>query len=413
VKVAFLHTAFGALGGAELLAAAQGRLLIEAGHELNLITFGWADSPWRELFNGAQVSAVPRRHWRDLLALDRSSKWTPRARRAWPHLRDAEVVVAHSQPLAGLLGEADLSARRLWYCHEAPWRLHPDRVDYALLKPLPEVPWIGPFRALAAEVRRKAAGALALGARDLAGTAALDGLAANSDFARRALEAIYGRRDVAVIPPVIAFPEAVPHRQGLRRGGLQVLTLARLGTLKNVEAVVRGFARYSRMAGASARLHVVGDGGDRTRLEALARELAVDRRVHFHGRLDPLRDAARLKEIQAACDVFALLPLDESFGMVYPEAAAEGLLLIGPDHGGPWEILEGGALGACLPVFEPDALAEELRRLEALPDEEADRRRTEADRACRARYGVEVVRRSLLSWVEGPLGNRPPGWTVR
>ncbi|HEX9080929.1 MAG TPA: glycosyltransferase family 4 protein [Holophagaceae bacterium] len=401
MKVAFLHTAFGALGGAELLAAAQGRLLIEAGHELSLVTFGWAESPWRELFGGAQVTAVPRRHWRDLLVLDRSSKWAPRARRAWPRLRNAEVVVAHGQPLAGLLGERDLPARRLWYCHEAPWRLHPDRVDYTLLKPLPEVPWIGPFRALAAEVRRKAAGASTLRARDLAGTAALDGLAANSDFARRALEAIYDRRDVAVIPPVIAFPEAVPHRQGLRRGGLQVLTLARLGTLKNVEAVIRGFGEYAGRAGSSARLHVVGDGGDRTRLETLTRDLGLSGSVQFHGTLDPVREAARLEALYAACDVFALLPLDESFGMVFPEAAARGLLLIGPDHGGPVEILEDGRFGPCLPVFEPEALAEALQAIDGLTDAEVDRRREATDSACRARYGSPAVLPLLQAWILG------------
>lgn len=401
MKVAFLHTAFGAPGGAELLAAAQGRLLIQAGHELSLVTFGWAESPWRELFGGAQVTAVPRRNWRDLLALDRSSKWAPRARRAWPHLRNAEVVVAHGQPMAGLLGEQGLPARRLWYCHEPPWRLHPDRVDYTLLKPLPEVPWIEPFRALAAEVRRKAAGTAALQARDLAGTGALDDLAANSEFGRRALEAIYGRRDVAVIPPVIAFPETVPHRQGLRRGGLQVLTLARLGILKNVEAVIRGFGEYAGRAGTTARLHVVGDGGDRSRLEALVRELRLSESVRFHGILDPVRDARRLEELYAACDVFALLPLDESFGMVFPEAAARGLLLIGPDHGGPVEILEAGRFGRCVPVFEPAALAEALRAIERLTDAEVDRRREAADSACRSRYGPATVLPLLQAWVLG------------
>lgn len=401
MRIGLLHTAFGALGGAELLAAAQSRLLAGLGHEMGLVTFGWAESPWRDLFGAVEVEVVPRRSWRDLLALDRSSKWAPRARRAWPHLRDFEAVVAHSQPLAALLGESGLPARRLWYCHEPPWRLHPDRVDHTLLKPLAEVPWIGPFRTMAAEVRRKAAGAAALRARDLKGTAALDGLAANSDFARRTLEAIYHRRDVAVIPPVIAFPEAVPHRQGLRRGGLQVLTLARLGTLKNVEAVIRGFARYAGHADADARLHVVGEGGERPRLEALARELGLTESVRFHGTLDPVRDAQRLEDLYAACDVFALLPLDESFGMVFPEAAARGLLLIGPDHGGPVEILEGGRFGACLPVFEPAALAEALQAIGGLTDAEADRRREAADSACRARYRSATVLPLLQAWVLG------------
>lgn len=401
MRIGLLHTAFGTLGGAELLAAAQSRLLAGLGHEMGLVTFGWAESPWRDLFGEVRVEAVPRRSWRDLLAPDRSSKWAPRARRAWPHLRDFEAVVAHSQPLAALLGESGLPARRLWYCHEPPWRLHPDRVDYTLLKPLPPGDWLSPLRRMAGDIRREAAGVGLRRAQELRGTATLEGLAANSDFNRRALEAIYGRRDVAVIPPVITFPPDVPPRQGLRRGGLQVLTLARLGLLKNVEAVIRGFGVYAGRAGSIARLHVVGEGGERPRLETLARELGLSESVRFHGTLDPVRDARRLEELYAACDVFALLPLDESFGMVFPEAAARGLLLIGPDHGGPVEILEGGRFGPCVPVFDPEALADALQAIDGLGDAEADRRREATDRACRARYAPGAVGPLLQAWVAG------------
>ncbi len=399
MRIGFLHTAFGPLGGAELLAATQSRLLAGLGHEMGLVTFGWAESPWRDRFGEVQVRVVPRRSWRDLFTLDRSSKWAPRARRAWPFLRDFEVVVAHSQPLAALLGECGLPVRRLWYCHEPPWRLHPDRVDYTLLKPLPSEAWLAPLREAAEDIRKQAARSVRRRDQELRGTAALDGLAANSEFSRRALASIYGRTDIQVIPPVVAFPTAPPPRQGLRRGGLQVLTLARLGRLKNVEAVLRGFARYAARAGSGARLHVVGDGEDRPHLEALAGSLGLGAAVQFHGTLDPVRDSQRLEELYAACDVFALLPLDESFGLVFPEAAARGLLLTGPDHGGPVEILEGGKYGACLPVFAPEALAEALHAMDGLSDAEVDKRREAADRACRGRYSARAVGDLLTGWI--------------
>lgn len=400
MRIGLLHTAFGPLGGAELLAATQSRLLAGLGHEMGLVTFGWAESPWRDLFGEVQVQVVPRRNWRDLIAMGRSSKWAPRARRAWPHLRGFDTVVAHSQPLAALLGGSGLSARRLWYCHEPPWKVHPERVDYTLLNPLPTEAWLSPLREMAEDIRRKAQGAVCRRNQELRGTAALDGVAANSEFSRKALASIYGRSDIQVIPPVVSFPFASPPRQGLRRGGLQVLTLARLGRLKNVETVLRGFARYAARAGSRARLHVVGDGEDRRRLEALALALGLARTVQFHGTLDPIRDAQRLEALYAACDVFALLPLDESFGMVFPEAAARGLLLIGPDHGGPVEILEGGRFGACLPAFDPEALAEALRALDELTDPEVDRRREAADQACRMRYAPAAVMPRLLAWIE-------------
>jgi glycosyltransferase involved in cell wall biosynthesis len=401
MRIALLHTAFGPLGGAELLAAAQSRLLSGLGHEMALVTFGWAESPWRDLFGEVQVRVIPRRSWRDVFTLDQSSKWAPRVRRAWPFLRDFDAVVAHNQPMAALLGESGLPARRLWYCHEPPWKVHLDRVDYTLLNPLPSEAWLSPLREMADDIRRKAQAAGRRRDQELRGTAALDGVAANSEFSRKTLASIYGRNDIQVIPPVVSFPPASQPRQGLRRGGLQVMTLARLGRLKNVESVLRGFARYAAKAGSGARLHVVGDGGDRLRLESLAGTLGLGETVRFHGALDPLRDAQKLEELYAACDVFALLPLDESFGMVFPEAAARGLLLIGPDHGGPVEILEGGRFGACLPVFDPAALAESLQALDGLTNTEVDRRREAADQACRARYGPAAVLPLLQAWVKG------------
>jgi glycosyltransferase involved in cell wall biosynthesis len=91
-----------------------------------------------------------------------------------------------------------------------------------------------------------------------------------------------------------------------------------------------------------------------------------------------------------------LLPVDEPFGMVFPEAAAHGLLLVGPDHGGPLEILDGGRFGWVCDAFSPEQLAEAFARIWALDDATVDRRREEADRACRARYAVDVVGPQLL-----------------
>jgi glycosyltransferase involved in cell wall biosynthesis len=402
MRVAFLHTAYGAMGGAEVLSLAQARLLAESGWDLSVVCFGFQESPWRGHLGPSPVISLPRRHWRDLLALGEATKWGPRFRRAQRVLGDFDAVVAHGQPLAAHLGAWSGGPRSLWYCHEPPWRRFPDRVDYTLLRGLPETgeeAWLAPFRR-AREQALEGAAASGLQTFERAGTLRLNGLAANSAFGRRALEACYGRSDIAVIPPLVRFPTGVPRRQGLRRGGLQVLTLARLETLKNVEGLLRGFALYARRA-PGAHLHVVGEGRERPRLEELVRTWGLLGQVTFHGFLDPVADQDRLEAVFAAADVFALLPLDESFGLVFPEAAARGLLLLGPDHGGPLEILEGGALGPCLPVFQPERLAEAFEELEALPDAEADRRRVAAESACRARYAPAAVLPQIQAWIQG------------
>ena len=156
---------------------------------------------------------------------------------------------------------------------------------------------------------------------------------------------------------------------------------------------LRGFPAAAQ----PARLHVVGRGNHRNRLEQLAAELCPPEAVLFHGYLDD----ASLSPIYAACDVFALLPVDEPFGMVFPEAAAHGLLLLGPDHGGPTEILDGGRYGWLCDAFTPESVAEALAQILSLSDADVDRRREAADRACRARYAEEVVGGRLLRYLEG------------
>ena len=85
------------------------------------------------------------------------------------------------------------------------------------------------------------------------------------------------------------------------------------------------------------------------------------------------------------------------YDMVFPEAAQRGLLLIGPDHGGPLEILDGGALGWALDIFSPEPLADALAEASRLPAHEVARRRERAATACRDRYGPRATLPVLLA----------------
>ncbi len=220
---------------------------------------------------------------------------------------------------------------------------------------------------------------------DLEQVARLDHIYAISEFSRDNARAIYGRCGQEVVYPMVRFPEGGRNRSGLNRAALNVLVHGRLEVLKNIDTVLRGFAAF-HASNPGARLHIVGEGAAEHDLKRLAKEL-VPEAVTFHGYLSS-RD---LQAVYDLCDVFALLTLDEPFGMVYPEAAAKGLLLIGPDHGGPFEILEGGRLGWCVDPFSPQALSQALEEVVHLTDAEVDHRRAEADRACRARFSESVI----------------------
>ncbi|HJW09667.1 MAG TPA: glycosyltransferase family 4 protein [Holophagaceae bacterium] len=395
MRLGIFQNAFTALGGAELLAATQAAWLAEQGVDVTVAAFAFDESAWRPILGPLPLRRIPKRTPLDpFIFWSKVLKLRARGRAVGRALSDFDAVLAHSHPSSALLGHAEVPGRKLWYCHEAPWRLHPEAPDYLLMKGLEafrsrcdpgffEI--LSAFRDGIRATSRRSAG---LRRYDLAGAARVDTVMANSAFCRDALSRIYGRADILLVPPIVRFAMAGP-RAGLDGRNPGVLVMARLELLKNVETVIRGFARLGRQRG--ARLHVVGEGRQRPRLERVAAELGIADSVTFHGYLDPVRDAEAFDRICAACDVFALLPLDESFGLVYPEAASRGLLLIGPEQGGPAEILDHGRLGRVAPALDAEAFAGALEATLSLSDEAAARQREAADRACRARFSIEAA----------------------
>ena len=395
MRLGIFQPSFAAVGGAELLAAMQAAYFQAHAIEVKLVTFGFDAPRWRDLLNGVAVTSVPKRQWTDLFgAWTRIAKLTRRARRAARCFTDCDVVLAYNYPCSTMLGVADVAARKIWQCNEPPRMLHlreanpmmTARAEATGGKGLEDM--CAPFYRRLQEAGR--------GARrrafDRRSIARLDEIYAISEFSRDNVRRIYGRCRQEAIAPMVRFPQTVPHRSGLDRDGLNILLHSRLERPKNIDTVLRGFATFRNRICKSAVLHVVGDGSYRPRLETLSRELCPASAIQFHGYLND----AQVGRVYRACDVFALLPVDEPFGMVFPEAAAHGLLLVGPDHGGPLEILDGGRLGWVCDAFSPEALAQAFAEIWALDDARVDRRREEADRACRARYTVDVVGPQLL-----------------
>lgn len=393
MRVGFFHPKFNRVGGAENLIVAQAQYLRERGLDVSIISRFHAPERWRERLQGLdrrEFRAQPI-HWYDFFRspAQRLERNIPEAAAV---LSDCDLVIAHNFPCCALLGAAAIRGKRVWYCNE------PHRQLY-LITANPRLHEHVMAHAPASRVERFYAGKLAryrrqelqktsrlarLRAFDLQHTAAVELVLANSEFTRDNLRRTYGRSDAQVIYPIVQFPRRGRARAGIDRSrGLQVLAHSRLDAVKNVDHVLRGFALYAKRA-PSARLHIVGTGDEQRSLVRLTKKLGIAGSVRFHGFVPQ----AELERIYDSCDVFALTPLDEPFGMVFPEAAARGLLLIAPDHGGPHEIVAGGELGYVCDPFAPESLADALARVETLNDAEVDSLRARADDACRSRYGV-------------------------
>jgi phosphatidylinositol alpha-1,6-mannosyltransferase len=90
-------------------------------------------------------------------------------------------------------------------------------------------------------------------------------------------------------------------------------------------------------------LHLVfaGDGDDRPSLEALAKNMRIEQRVHFVSGLS----RQQLVACYAGAEVFALPSSGEGFGFVFLEAMALGKAAVGGNHGGIPDIIEEGITG--------------------------------------------------------------------
>lgn len=395
MRVAFFHPAFLKIGGAEILAATQMQYLARQGAQVRLVTLAFDAARWASRMPGIEVVEVSKRHWMDLFAWSRVSKVRNRGLRAAKALGGFDTVLAHNYPCSTMLGDSGLKTFKVWQCNEPPRGLNlretnPYRTAHVEstgggASDLATRDFREQLAAYDAQVARGGLFA-SRKAQDLEAVSNLDLIYAISEFSRDNARRIYGRCEEEVVYPIVRFPKGGFARQGLDRSGLHVLIHSRLEAMKNIDTAIRGFAMFAA-SHPDAKLHVVGDGIERRSLMALAARLLAVGTFTFHGYL-PDED---LQRVYDRCDVFALLTLDEPFGMVYPEAAAKGLLMIGPDHGGPFEILEGGRIGYCVDPFDPEALAAALEGIWLLSDTEVDRRREEADRACRARFSEESI----------------------
>lgn len=387
VKLGILHPSFAGTGGSEVLAAAQAAWLAGQGHEVALATLGWNAARWAEELAAVELRLLPKRAFGDAFAFGKLGKIRRRGARLRQTLEGCDTILAHTFPAELVTGEGASKARKVWYCHEPQRSLH-----MAAANPNLWAKVSGGLRSGASLGERwfhsrlgRAQEGARLRAADIQAVRGFDLVLANSAFTRDNARSIFGEAvPMEVLPPMLRLPEPIPRPSGLDRTAPGILVHSRLDALKNADTVMRAFARVQR-AHPGATLHLVGDGPCRAELEALAKELGITPR--FHGYLPQ----AELEVVYRACDLFALLPFDEPFGMVFPEAAARGLLLVGPDHGGPLEILEGGEVGQACDAFDPEAAAEAMLRSLALDDAAVDRRRASAEARCRERYAESVL----------------------
>jgi teichuronic acid biosynthesis glycosyltransferase TuaC len=121
--------------------------------------------------------------------------------------------------------------------------------------------------------------------------------------------------------------------------------------LRSVAAIVSSHPRV--------QCKIIGDGSERIRLQALARELQIADRVHFLGRRSRSEVAAAMKE----CALFALPSWYEGLGCVYLEAMSTERPAIGCRGQGIEEVIRHGENGWLIEPRNSGDLTAALQRL--------------------------------------------------
>lgn len=174
------------------------------------------------------------------------------------------------------------------------------------------------------------------------------------------------------------------------KGGPLILGVGRLTQQKNFALLLRCFEKQNNK---NALLAILGDGPDRAKLAALARELGVGDRFVMPGFVDDMTPWF------ARADLFVLPSRWEGFGHVLAEAMAAGLPVVATDcpHG-PHDIIENDCTGLLVANDNVDALTGAMQEL--LGDSKRARRLAKTGQGAVARFAPATIADQYATLIE-------------
>lgn len=156
-----------------------------------------------------------------------------------------------------------------------------------------------------------------------------------------------------------------------RTNGRSILTVARLSSIerhKGCDSVISALHQLKDTSTSDVMYTIVGDGDDRARLETLAAELGIEKKVVFAGHVDD----ETLRVHYRSCCLFVMASkyekrdhgwMGEGFGIACIEAAAFGKAVITSNVGGSREAVVDGVTGFAVDPNDVIGLASAIRQL--------------------------------------------------
>ena len=331
-------------GGAGYVALNLAYHLAQRDHEVHVVTMHHGKLEEREKFDGVEIHRLRvGRNDADSSYVPEMARFVRRARRLVRQLAsEAPFDVAHAHAIVpdGLvLTATDSRARTVVTAHgsDVPG-YNPDR--FQLLHRLIRPAW---HRA----VRRP------------------DVLTAPSEHLRGLILEAGSSRHVEVIPNGIDTSMFAPARKDS-----SILAVTRLVKRKNIELLLLALRRVSL----PTVVNIVGDGPERTRLEALAHDLP-QHDVRFHGWL--AHRSAEWKQLYERSRFFVFPSSSENFPINLLEAQLARMVVIASGIPGNREVL--GSAARYLDELSEDGLVSALQDALAVDEEQLEREGAQAE----------------------------------
>jgi glycosyltransferase involved in cell wall biosynthesis len=131
-----------------------------------------------------------------------------------------------------------------------------------------------------------------------------------------------------------------------------------LETIYDVPTAIRAFAIVAQRH-PDAAMTVAGSGPEREALEALVRELGLDGRVHFTGRLDNAELPALYRRASVAVNASRV----DNFPISLLEAMASGVPIVSTDVVGVPHLVAHESTALLVPPGAPEAMADAILRV--------------------------------------------------
>lgn len=164
------------------------------------------------------------------------------------------------------------------------------------------------------------------------------------------------------------------------------LAIGRFEEPKDYPTMIHAFAKVlQHNDGVPTQLLIAGQGPMREAIENLVSRLGIANAVRFLG---VRRD---IPDLMNAADAFVLSSAWEGMPLVLLEASAVGLPVVATDVGGNSEVVLHEKTGLLVPPKNPEALADAMLRLMALPEERRKAMGAAGRAHIEARYKLEAV----------------------